>query len=470
MNISTATLLNLLTPKLNNELKTKIETNSKDGKVDIKSLVQDKTVQTLLNDIFDDIITQSRSKDSLVQTLKNSKHLFELKDFQKDIKSIVKQLEQEPKFQTQVKVLKEFLIDIKDINKTNITSNITNSGIFLESKLKQIVEEKLPQTPKQDQQIKSSNTKHLDTKPIQINNSLELLKDNLIDILKNGLKSENIIPIKQDINNLENILKDDNISYDTKKILQIKTAISNILTDIKKIPLKNIESTIIQKPIQEPKIEQKEIVKIIHKIEKEITTLSPINILKNSDIKDDIKQNNSKNNITQDLKTILLQLDDIIEKDLDNDDKSTPTKNQILKQTVEKIISQIEFYQGISYLLPSTTTYLPFSWDKIEDGDISFNKSLSTNDEFSCQINLTLKEYGDTRILLQLDRKNNLSINIALSSDILKSKMQKALKILRSNINKIGLKLYTLNIFDLEIKDNPYNLKENLSFEFELKA
>lgn len=145
-----------------------------------------------------------------------------------------------------------------------------------------------------------------------------------------------------------------------------------------------------------------------------------------------------------------------------------------LKTIVDKINTQIDFYQLLSYSTNSTHTYLSFLQDEIEDSDIRFSKN---NDEsFSCQINLSLKKYGDLKILMILDTKNNININIGLEQDEFKFLVQDNLQKLRVGINNIDLLLQSLNIFSLNnseqksIRDGYGNSSGDLSFGLDIKA
>jgi len=135
MTVNTSSLLNFLKPSLNEGIKEKIQSMSKDGKVEISTLLKDKNIQTLLNSLFKDILQGSKSKASISQALQNSKAMFDFKTVSSDLKDIINTASKNPKLQQQVSTLKTFLVDIKDIDDKNLKSNIKNSGVFLESKL-----------------------------------------------------------------------------------------------------------------------------------------------------------------------------------------------------------------------------------------------------------------------------------------------------------------------------------------------
>jgi hypothetical protein len=184
-------------------------------------------------------------------------------------------------------------------------------------------------------------------------------------------------------------------------------------------------------------------------------------------------ENNRVNiaNLSNDLKSTILQIKEQIEF------QSSLGKEIITKEiraTVEKVLSQIEFYQLVSYSSTSTTVPLSFLQEDIEDASIKFNEN--DNNDFSCQINLTLKQYGELKVLLVMDQKNNININIGIEDKKLKLMVQSSLQKLRQGINKIGIALQSLNVFTLsnnntnQNKTNLYTQDINLNFGLDIKA
>ncbi|MCK5110191.1 MAG: flagellar hook-length control protein FliK [Arcobacteraceae bacterium] len=315
MNVNTSTLLNILAPKLKGETKSTIENLSKDGKVDITSLLKDTNIKTLLNSLFKDLASGIKTKESVNRLLQNSKQMFDFKSLSSDVKEILKHIQTDPKLEKQTAVLKQFQLDVKNLDEKVLKSNISNSGVFLESKL--------------------------------VNNKFTISK------------------------------------------------------------------------------------------------------------------------VQNDIKAVLLQ----VQEQLDSKGADIPKE---VKAQVEKVLSQIEFYQLTSLASQSNHTYLPFSQGYIEDADIKFNSS--SKDTFSCHISLALKDHGDIKVMLLLDNKNNLNINISVQQQDFKSKLQENLQLLRQGINKIGLSLQSLNVLDIQdpleqtYEQKAYNSSDNLSFGIDLKA
>ncbi len=419
MNISTTSLLNILAPKLSNSIKETIENLSKDGKVNIQTALKDKTIQTVLGSLFTDIISGAKTKNSVQELLNNSKNLFDLKSLTNDLKNILNDIQNEPKLEKQASVLKEFLVNIKNLNENILKNNIANSGIFLESKIG------MPQN-------------------IPNNKLFEKIFLEIKQIDQKTIETKSFDTIKNIFTNLLNQITDTQVKQDIQKITtQIQTIESTNREEIQSFLLKGLKNDI-------KNIETKLITNNI------LETIKPVLI-----------QNNSY--ITNDIKAVLLQIDEIAEKSLKNDD--IPKE---LKVTVEKLLTQIEFYQLYSYTASSNISYLPFVWDNIEEGELKFDKK--ENDSFSCQINLTLKNFGEIKTLLQLDNKNNLLINMAVEQNSLKERIQQNLQYLRQSISSIGLMVQGLNVFDMisnqnkSYKQKAYNSDSHIDFGVDIKV
>lgn len=640
MQVSTAALLNVLSTKIDNDLKQKISTSSIDGKSDLSTLAKDKSIQTILNDIFKNLFTKDKSTTDIFQTLQNGKNLFDIKNLSKSLQNITTMLDKStnPKLQQQSIILKEFFVNIENLDDKSLKNNFSNSGILFESKLKHLA--LLLKEP-------------LLTNKIELQKNLEKLELNLKNILQNGLSVENVQNTKSTLKSINSFLSKNNID------ISIKTAISDLLNAISKLPLD--QNATLKKELLNPILDnlKNQNLSLLQDISKKINLLelkndlnslkdlsSPkdikavldkigANILKN-DINPQIKnlssniitefqntqnlQNtNTKNNIAvlqqqiqallneplkqepnikladfsnpfkasalkqfstlpqiqsltniqQGVEKIIQNLTDISQKGIDqlqiqnlktnithissslpkadlqleiktavnnllnqvndivknprsqtplqfvqtvlnqasalnntllnttiniNSLSQTPSLNittdvkgsllvildQIekgeqnipkeLKATVEKTITQVEYFQALSFTTASNHTFLPFSWENIDDGDIKFSKD--SKDNFSCQINLNLKDQGEVKILLELDKKNYLNINMAVGEQSFKSDIQENLQTLRKSINDINLNLQSLNVFDLNVKasQNPYSNTQTLNLGLDLKA
>ena len=113
MNINTSTLLTLLSTKIDKPTKQTIEKLSVDGKVDISSLIKEKSVQTLLSDLFKDVSQGVKNKSSVNQLLTSNKQVFDFKNLSSEVRNLSQLIEKNPKLEKQSAVLKEFLVNIR---------------------------------------------------------------------------------------------------------------------------------------------------------------------------------------------------------------------------------------------------------------------------------------------------------------------------------------------------------------------
>jgi len=526
MNISTSALLNTLMTKVDGTLKAKIEKLSVDGKVDLSAVVKNKSIQTLLSGLFKDISTGTKNKTEVMSLLENSKQSLKFKNISTEIKETITLLKTQakntPEMEKLTSTLKNSLIDIKNIDEKILKSTFINSGVFLESKLaksnlsvsnnlknllnqindttkilqtiekptnssvgeikKDVISAKLENIPSDVKntikQMVSSILQKIELvqgKENKVETQLDTLKKVVIEIkvleekiTKSEIKNDIGTNLKELVNNVKNnLLKNSSVSLN-KTFVVIKEQLENlksdtideIKTDVKKvetqIKLLNNEKNVEVKTAVTKELTQ-QITKIISKID-------------TGNINDLLKNNlGIMKNISGDLKNLMLQIKETIE--LQNNAENVSKE---LKNNVDKVLSQIDYYQLSSYASNSSHSYVSFLQDDIEDMDIKFNNE--NNDEFSCLIHLSLKEKGDLKILLQLDKKSGININIGVEQDEFKSMIQNALQTLRVKINSLGLSIVSLNIFDLkeelqkinELK--AYENSQNLDFGVDIKV
>jgi len=448
MNINTNTLLTLLSTKVDKSIVKTIEKSSVDGKVDISNLLKEKNVQTLLSDLFKDLSTHSKNKNTVNQLLTSSKDMFDFKSLSTEVKKLSELTSKNPKLDNLATSLKEFIVNIKNIDEKILKTNIKDSGVFLESKLLKSNSTLSSDIEKSINEIKKQ-IKSLEQKQEQkINEGVTNKKDILIskDLLKVISKpiENSLLQIEDKIDNLKNKISDQfkteikyNITKTTEqlKTISIKDPVEKVITKLSNIKdsIKTIEFKLIKQDIQSSQNN---------------------NIL------------NTKSIVSNDLKAIILQIDEQIEKNPSEIPKD-------IKVQVEKIQTQIEFYQLLSYTSAANHTFLPFNWEDLDDADIKFDTK--NKEEFSCQINLSLKKYGDLKVLLQLDSKNNLNINIGVESLNFRSLLQSNLQKLRLGINSVGVMTQSLNIFDINSKNSQtYEQKaystDKLNFGIDIKV
>ncbi len=328
----------------------------------LKEVLKDATPKQLetlssgkdLRSIMDGILKQSSLDNSndkvLLNLVKNNPTLKNLGDVSTTIQALLKNIKDDKNPLPIEKVLKNFLVDIKDVKDTQLKQKFENSGVFLESRIKD---------------LKSSQTE-----------------------LKNTLTSLHNTLVKSEFSSAKEILKD------IRSL--ITTYLNNQNTSAKDLP--QIKELANKQDL--PIVAQK-----VQKIISDIRSADPMFSKQTLAFVDKLQsftnpQNlSSKHNIKElfsnDLKAVLLQAGEDIAK------SNNPNKTELLNN-IDKLSLQIDNYQLQSHLSNSSSLYLPFSWDGMKEGKIELKK---TEDKFYCDIDLKLKEYGELKFKLTMYEK-----------------------------------------------------------------
>ena len=144
---------------------------------------------------------------------------------------------------------------------------------------------------------------------------------------------------------------------------------------------------------------------------------------------------------------------------------------------IDKLLTQIDYYQLLSINNNSNSVYLPFLWDLLEDGSISLKQTKEK--KFFCEINLTLKEFGKVNLLLSLYDDDHLDISAFASNNNFNTLVKDNIQDLRKALTRAGLKPINIKIVDLEKKSNPKETKQvnqyiknndNLGFRIDIRV
>ena len=442
MNINNNALLNTLVKTLTPSVQAKLEKLSVDGKIDLSTFVKGKSVQTLLSGLFNDLITRTKMKSDVSNVLGENKNILSPKNIKGDLKQIINLVKIEVQPTTQVKnivdALRNSLADIKILDAKIIKNNMKNSGVFLESKILQ---------------KNNSTVQNLSLLSFQLKSQLVLLQNVVNDAkvdsptqLKNNLLNEGFLNLKKTIGEITQQIQV-SIRVDSTQINKELTFIEQKINTLQESKANELKIPMVKDLILDG-------VKLANKV--------------NTSIYQELLKNNIGNikNISEDVKFNLLLLKEIVE-------KSAPleSQNKELKVIIDKTLSSIDYYQLSSFASGSNHFFLPFIQEEVEDADIKFNNQ---KDEFSCMITLSLKQYGDLKVLLVLDEKSELSINIGVEQEEFKKMIQLALKQLRIQINSVGLLLVNLNVFDInDEKSNElkaYSSDGTIDFGLDMKV
>ncbi len=303
-----------------------------------------------------------------------------------------------------------------------------------------------------------------------LNQTLSSIKSELLNIKNVDTKLINQIIDK--LLNLQNIFNKIELPLDLKMLQQNILNQSNILNNFQSNFSSNINNLILllKESIanlntnqNNPQLQQN-IIKVVDKLETTINSF--IQNSNNPLLNDKLQQNPLQN----DMKTVLLQLqEELVYK---GDIKSTDT----LKQ-VDKMLMQIEYFQLLSASSNSNSVYIPFIWDMLEEGSISMKKL--DEEKFYCEINLSLKEFGQTQLLLALYDKNKLDLTIYASKESFKQSIRENSIKLKQALNSVDLIPVNIKIIDLKKDEektkesepsNIYNQNLNLGLGIDIKA
>ena len=313
-------------------------------------------------------------------------------------------------------------------NLTNQLTTLVNNGSLLESK----IENNNPMT---------QNTQLKETVNLQAKDLLTQIKS---DILQNPtLQNKNILPMIDNLlkmpdlfvkaESLQNLLSTNNLSTFSNNFA---SNLSPLLTSLKEsLESLNPNNSNLQNNL----------LKLVEKVEYLIQDL--INTPKN----------NSK--INDDMKSILLQMQDELA-------SKTDGKSQDLSKQIDKLLTQIDYHQLASLSSNSNNVYLPFFWELLDEGNISMKK---TDDEkFYCQINLSLKDFGKVDLMLALYDKNKLDLTISAQREHFKTALRDNMQKLKIALNNVDLIPVNIKLLDLKeeksIQEEPSSIYLNNSY------
>ncbi|MEA2098723.1 MAG: flagellar hook-length control protein FliK [Campylobacterota bacterium] len=312
---------------------------------------------------------------------------------------------------------------INTLKSSNLDIFLPNTNKALSLVLKELTHKELEMV---------SNTKNLKSilrsilKQSLNNNSVN---NNLLQLIRNNPTLKNLGNVSDSIKDLINIIKSN------KELLPIEKKLNSFLTNLDDV--KNID------------LKQK---------------FHNSGIFLESKLKSSRYKDNLQDILTNDLKAILSKIS--------NETTSTSNLNQaeITKQ-IDKLLLQIDHHQLVSHLSNSSSLFLPFSWDLLEEGNIELKKA--KDNKFFCDINLKLQEYGELNLKLTLYDKNQLNIHIYSNNKDFKELIREKLSTLRSALIDIKITPREIRIFKIE-KDTLLslyqNIDNNLKLGFEVKG
>ncbi|WP_192941175.1 flagellar hook-length control protein FliK [Arcobacter suis] len=326
----------------------------------------------------------------------------------------------------------------------NQLQNVVNEGSLVESKVENSVN---------NQNLQTKDSINLQTK--------ELLTQLKNEVIQNPtLQNKNILPL------LENLLKMDNLFAKNENLSSLltqnnlSTFTSNFASNLNPL-LSNLKESLENLNPNDHNL-QNQVMKFVEKIESIIKDLANPSL-----------QKNDQTNLTEDVKSVLLKMQDELA-------SKTDPKSQELAKQVDKLLTQIDYQQLLSLSSNSNNVYLPFFWEMLEEGNISMKKT--DEEKFYCQINLTLKDFGKVDLMLALYDKNKLDLTVYAQREHFKTALRDNMQALKIALNSVELIPVNIKLLDLkdenESKDEPtkayinnsYNQNSNLSSGIDIRV
>lgn len=163
---------------------------------------------------------------------------------------------------------------------------------------------------------------------------------------------------------------------------------------------------------------------------------------------------------------------------LQNDVKATllalkeATANQpnqaALNQNINRLLTQIEMHQLISYAQNSLQTYLPYSWDALESSSVAFKQGKKKR--FYAKIDLNFTHFGNVDIVIALSDNKYIDISIATGTAEFKNLILSASKELKSSITGLGLIVSSFTLAHKPKKAPYHQVDRAFDFGFNKKA
>ncbi len=430
-------------------------------------------VENTLKNILGDHFPKTLQKESILENLLNSKE--NIKD--ENLNSAIKN-EQSEKNEPQITKKEDLLDDDTDTKQTLEGENLeSQEDSFLEGDLDLKTEEgkenTLDSKDKVEENQSENNTKNSTSNQDKIKDEKqEKIKEN---ISKENpkfyeAKTENKTLNTNNPNNTQNI----NNSQNTQQFNNQAT--QNILKNqefIKQNIVKNLAFSVENLDLEQVQDLSKSLNNLSRKLNESLKELEPHthNARHNQA---ELKTLDHKLNLSmKDLAQIKPKTEQDIAESLHHDVKSTLLQisnlaknegNEAVYNQANRLLAQIELNQLMSLANDSINTYLPFSWEDLDDSKIMFRRG--KKDKFFAQIKLEFAKLGDLEILISLNNEKYIDINIMAENVDFRKTIYENAHELKRNINKAGL--LSANFFVGDIIRSKFDTRNAKNLDLEM--
>lgn len=454
--------------------------------IDLKPFSEDKN---LLKDI--------KTLQNLAKTVLENREVFkqDIKNFRQEVANSIKNIPNTPlKIENILNILDKIDTIVKKLDIKNFTQTLTNpkaENLPQDSldKTQNIQKQNIPNDAKVDiktyESVKNQQVKTEDTlkQSLKLHENSSNLKPQ--ESIKNETTSTQNVKLATDIkfiDAIKRVLQDIKIQINSSKIeLEVQNQIKSTIKEVQ-ILLKEQTpqiQTITQQPqvLQLPTIKQSfETLNLQDKIKMLTSRIKQSLELENRGVFENFKGHktlkHTLNTLDKNLSNLPYKQSNELENSLKHDIKQTLNhlKDSSIKDISNlsnKIITNIEANQLLSFANNSINTYIPYAWESLKEGNIAFKKG--KDDTFFCQLDLNLKVYGRVNMMLMLTNDSYISVSIGAEKEILTQKVQEHLKELKQAFLKIGIT--PLYIKFKPFKDeSEYNSDEWSKFSMNIKV
>lgn len=312
---------------------------------------------------------------------------------------------------------------IKDEKQEKSKENIKENPKFYETK-----------TENKTSVNTNTNTSNPNTNNTQNLNNSQNIQSNNNQTMQNIFKNQEFIKqniIKNLAFNVENL--------DLEQVQDLSKNLSNLSRRLNE-SLKELEPY-----TQNAKLNQAELKNLEHKLNLSIKDLAQIKPKTEQDIAESLHH---------DVKSTLLQISNLAKNE----------GNEAIYNQANRLLAQIEINQLMSLANDSINTYLPFSWDDLNDSKIMFRRG--KKDKFFAQIKLEFAKLGDLEILISLNNEKYIDINIMAENIEFRKTIYENAHELKRNINKAGL--LSANFFVGDIIRSKFDTRSMKNLDLEI--
>ncbi|ELW9076802.1 flagellar hook-length control protein FliK [Campylobacter jejuni] len=322
---------------------------------------------------------------------------------------------------------------------------------------------------KPDNDIKNSTPNQEKIKDEKQEKSKENIKENP-KFYETKTESKTSINTNTNTNNTQNLNNSQNIQSNNNQTMQ------NIFKNqefIKQNIVKNLAFNVENLDLEQVQDLSKNLSNLSRRLNESLKELEPYT--QNAKLNQaELKNLEHKLNLsTKDLAQIKPKTEQDIAESLHHDVKSTLLQisnlaknegNEAVYNQANRLLAQIEINQLMSLANDSINTYLPFSWDDLNDSKIMFRRG--KKDKFFAQIKLEFAKLGDLEILISLNNEKYIDINIMAENIEFRKTIYENAHELKRNINKAGL--LSANFFVGDIIRSKFDTRNMKNLDLEM--